>query len=321
MSQSGGTPEWLKEAMSAREVTDICLNGPAQAFVDRGPGLQALATSNGDGPLWNSDEQMRGWVLEQLSSVGRTWDAKHPFVDATLPSGHRLHVAFPPLARAGILVSLRRLADRGSTGMPCVSRWAGQPGFEILRNAFQSGDSVILCGGTGSGKTTLATDLLTAAPAKERILALEDTPELSPAHPHFVSLVSRPPNADGYGEVTLRTLLKQALRMRPDRIVLGECRGPEVLDLLQVLNSGHRGALGTLHANSGRDALRRIELLCLLAGGGAIPLQAIRELLACGIQWIAYLTRDSEGQRRIAEVLRVEGREGDTILMRPMLKS
>ena len=190
------------------------------------------------------------------------------------------------------------------------------PLFAQLAEAVRKGDSVLISGATGSGKTTLAGDLLAEVPEHERLLALEDTPELAPAHPHFVSLISRPPNADGFGEVTLRMLLKQALRMRPDRIILGECRGSEVLDLLQALNTGHRGSLATLHANSPRDALRRVELLCLLAAAGAVPLSAIRELLAVGVQWIAQVKRAGP-QRIISELWRVEGREGDTILLRP----
>ena len=150
----------------------------------------------------------------------------------------------------------------------------------------------------------------------ERILALEDTPELAPAHPQFFPLLSRTANADGFGEVTLRTLLKQTLRMRPDRIVLGEIRGDEVLDLLQSLNTGHQGTLATLHANTPREALKRIEVLCLLAAGTALPLGALRELLAGGIRWIAQVERTTEG-RRVREIFELAGREGDTILLRP----
>jgi pilus assembly protein CpaF len=317
------TPRWLNQALESPGTTDVCLNGPTEAFADSGQGMAPLPQSSAS--PW-SEEDMRNWVLELLASAGKTWDARHPFIDTALASGHRLHVAFPPLARQGILVSLRRLAS--ATPSPTTqgqskARWSGFL-YERLQRAVFEGDSVLISGATGSGKTTLAGDLLGQVSPTERILALEDTPELSPAHPHFVSLTSRPPNADGFGEVTLRTLLKQALRMRPDRVILGECRGGEVLDLLQALNTGHRGSLATLHANSPRDALRRIELLCLLASQGAVPLPAIRELLAVGIQWVAQVRRgqDEEGRarREIQELWRVEGREGETILMRPIVK-
>jgi pilus assembly protein CpaF len=312
------TPPWLSALLEDSRVTDICLNGPSQAFADRGRGLEPVP------PAW-SDDELKHWLLSQLSEAGRSWDARHPFVDATLPSGHRLHAAFPPLARSGILVSLRKIA-RKETGSE--ARWGGERAYPLLLQAVTKGESILISGATGSGKTTLASDLLAAVPASERIIALEDTPELSPGHPHFLSLVSRPPNADGCGEVTLRTLLRQALRMRPDRIVLGECRGGEVLDLLQILNTGHQGAMATLHANSPRDALRRAELLCLIAGQGTVPIPAIRELLASGVQWIAQVERSSLPlthapfqSRRITCLMRVSGREGDTILLRPVVES
>lgn len=315
-------PPWLASLLGRGDVTDICLNGAREAYADCGAGMERVAPGDG---AWD-EAGMRAWVLEQLAAAGKSWDARHPFIDAALASGHRLHVAFPPLARQGILVSLRRLADAG----PCpgaegaAARWGDCPLYARLREAVRAGDSVLISGATGSGKTTLAGDLLSEVPAGERLLALEDTPELAPRHPHFVSLTSRPPNADGCGEVTLRALLKQALRMRPDRVILGECRGGEVLDLLQALNTGHRGAMATLHANGPRDALRRIELLCLLAAGGAVPLAAIRELLCAGVQWVAQVHRtsgpDGRARREIHELWRVEGREGDTILMRPMVK-
>ena len=156
-------------------------------------------------------------------------------------------------------------------------------------------------------------------PDTERIIALEDTPELRPSHPHFLSLLSRGPNADGGGEVSLRHLLRQALRMRPDRIILGECRGAEVLEFLQALNTGHRGAMATLHANSAREALRRLELLCLLFAPSPLPTTTIRELLGLGVRWLVHVKKMSEG-RKISELWKIEGREGDTILMRPMLE-
>ena len=320
-SPSLDAPAWLSPALEDPQITDICLNGPGKIFIDRGAGLEPWLSSI---PAPGDSDQLRGWVLEQLSRCGKSWDAKFPFVDASLASGHRLHVAFPPIARDGLLVSLRRLprptlGDASMVRNEAQQRWGRSPAFDRLREAIQKGDSILISGATGSGKTTLANDLLSEVPAHERILCLEDTPELAPVHPQFLSLISRPANSDGFGEITLRTLLRQTLRMRPDRIVLGECRGAEVLDLLQTLNTGHQGALATLHANSPRDALRRIELLCLLHGGGLLPLAAIRDLLAHGIQWITQVKREA-GQRRITELWKVEGREGDTILMRPVVQ-
>lgn len=315
------TPAWLERALRHPEITDICINGTQGTFVDRGHGLESLqeAGLGGEVPDFWSDDEMKHWVLEQLAAAGKTWDAKFPFVDSTMGSGHRLHVAFPPLSQAGLLISIRRLASARHTREPRHERWKGDSFFPLLKEAVIRGESILISGSTGSGKTTLATDLLSFIPPHERVVALEDTPELAPAHPHFLSLVSRPPNADGFGEVTLRMLLRQTLRMRPDRIILGECRGSEVLDLLQALNTGHHGAMATLHSNSPRDALRRMELLCLLASGGTVPLVAIRELVAAGVQWVAQVRRNG-AHREISELWRVEGREGDTILMRPMVK-
>jgi pilus assembly protein CpaF len=321
------TPQWIQAALFDPLVTDFCINGTHTAFVDRGRGLEPLERS----PIEPFNETLlRDWVIELLGSIGKAWDAKNPFVDGALPSGHRLHILFPPLSPQGMLISFRRLPNANQTQnrRPLKMgslRWKDSPLYSKVRDAVEKGDSVLISGATGSGKTTLASDLLEEVPSHERIIALEDTAELAPQHPHFLSLTSRPANADGYGEVTLRTLLKQTLRMRPDRIVLGECRGSEVLELLQALNTGHRGALGTLHANSPRDALRRIELLCLLASNGALPFSGIRELLCLGIQWIVQVRRSHSAQaalgplRKIEELWKIEGREGDTILMRQVL--
>lgn len=314
------TPLWLDSILKNPKITDICLNGTHSVFVDMGNGLEAFFPPPGEG---FQEGGLKDWVLGQLSSCGKTWDAKFPFIDASLPTGHRVHIAFPPLTNRGIVVSLRRLPHSLSSqsdpdaALARQTRWKNSPFYRLLQGATLRGETLLISGSTGSGKTTLATDLLSEVPKCERIVALEDTPELNPTHPHFVSLFSRPPNSDGFGEVTLRTLLRQTLRMRPDRIVLGECRGAEVLDLLQALNTGHKGGLGTLHANSCREALKRIELLCNLSGGGVLSQTTIRELLCQGVQWIAQVSRTPTG-RRIVEVCKIEGREGDTILMRPI---
>lgn len=302
------TPGWLQGLLDDPAITDICINGSRQTFVDRGRGMEEA-----ENETWTEDN-LRLWVFDQLGQIGKSWDARNPFVDATLSSGHRAHIVFPPAARNGLMVSLRRLPRPAASNEGFI-RWGNSPLFGTLRAAVERGDSVLISGATGSGKTTLATDLLSLLPARERIVALEDTPELAPCHPHFISLVSRPANSDGCGEITLRNLLKQTLRMRPDRIVLGECRGPEVLELLQALNTGHRGAMATLHAHSPREALRRIELLCLLSAGPNLSLGAIRELLALGVQWVAQVER-AGAVRSIRELWKIEGREGETLLMR-----
>ncbi|MBS1961020.1 MAG: Flp pilus assembly complex ATPase component TadA [Bdellovibrionales bacterium] len=301
----------IAAAFRDTRATDICF-GAAGLTVDRGEGLRA------EPGFRIGEEELRNWVLQQISRAGKSFDAKSPFVDLVVPAEgaggfrHRLHAIFPPLSPAGVLVSLRKLPEPGSLDRV----WEDSPYYPILREIVRNHETILVSGSTGSGKTRLTTELLSEISPHERILALEDTPELAPPHPQFFSLLSRSANADGFGEVTLRTLLRQTLRMRPDRIVLGEIRGNEVLDLLQALNTGHRGTLATLHANSPREALKRIEVLCLLAAGTALPLPALRELLAGGIRWIAQVERAPEG-RRVRELVEVAGREGDTILLRP----
>jgi pilus assembly protein CpaF len=308
------TPEWLASLLKNPNWTDLCLNGPNHLTADFGKGLLPW-TPGETAPLW-PPAAYQAWVLELLASTGRTWDARHPFVDATWSDRFRVHFAFPPAVAPFPHLSIRRLPRPEARGLAV---WASDPFFPTLSQAVAQGQCVLISGPTGSGKTTLAQELLEKVPATERILALEDTPELAPRHPHFVPLQARPPNADGFGEITLRSLLRQSLRMRPDRIILGECRGGEVLDLLQALNTGHTGALATLHARSPREALRRIELLCLLFGGASLPLPALRELLALGLDWIVQVERTPSGRRQIKEVARMAGREGDTLLLRPVV--
>lgn len=308
------TPDWLTSVLKNPEWTDLCLNGPHHLTLDCGQGLQPLRLCEAP-PNW-PPSAYQAWVLEVLAATGRSWDARHPFVDAVWNDRFRIHFSFPPAVATFPHLSIRRL-PRPETRGPGV--WASDPFFPQLSEAVAQGQCVLISGPTGSGKTTLAQELLEAVPASERILALEDTPELAPRHPHWVSLQARPPNADGFGEITLRSLFRQSLRMRPDRIVLGECRGGEVLDLLQALNTGHRGALATLHARSPREALRRIELLCLLYGGAQLPIPALRELLALGLDWVVQVERTPQGRRQVKEVARMAGREGDTLLLRPVV--
>ena len=316
-----GLPPHWQTWLDHPALTDFVINGPEpiQAFADLGKGLFEVPL---EGPELGSvtGEILLQWINRVLASVGKSWDARHPYVDLHLhrdANRWRIHALLPPLTLGFPLISIRKLStpERGSA----EERWAGFKGFSFLRDRVAAGESLLISGATGAGKTTLMNDLIGAIPPRERIIALEDTPELAPLHPHFLSLQSRTANADGYGEIGLRVLLKQCLRMRPDRILVGECRGGEVLDLLLALNTGHQGSLATLHANSPKEALKRIELLCLLYGPSQLSPSLVRDLLSTSIRWVIQLRREGPQRERRFELFRIEGREGDTLLMRPMI--
>jgi pilus assembly protein CpaF len=309
----------LLELLNRPALTDLCFNQYNQVYADEGAGMNVY---DGD-PIFTSENEYRTFVLEQISLSGKTWDAKLPFVDTVFFQTHRAHIAFPPMARTGIYLSLRRLPT-ADVREPEVARedayhrWkSSREVFDLLVEALRNHETIVIAGGTGSGKTTLLNDLLSFVEANERIITLEDTAEIRPGHAHFLSLLTRTANADGFGSVSLKELLRQTLRMRPDRLLIGECRGDEVLDLLQALNTGHRGTLTTVHANSARDALKRLELLALIAAKGTIPSHLIKELLSAGVQKIAYLAREN-GIRKIHTVLSLQGIERDVILTRTL---
>ena len=319
MNQS--IPAVFSDLLHRPNLTDLCVNHYSEVYIDEGRGMIRY----GGPPLFKSEAEYRAFVLEQISLSGKTWDAKLPFLDTIFFNSHRAHIAFPPLAQFGIYLSLRRLPNREiksqiTAQLEASARWKNSEShFEILKQAIREKETVFFVGGTGSGKTTLLNDLLSFVPAEERLIALEDTAEIHPAHPHFLSLLSRGPNADGFGAVKMTDLLRQTLRMRPDRILMGECRGDEILDLLQALNTGHHGTLATLHANSARDALKRVELLALIAAKGTIPGSLIKELMVNALQKIVYLSREN-GQRKIQSILAIQGMERDVILTRELTR-
>lgn len=279
-------------------VTDILVNGPCEVWIDRGRGLEPAGVRFPD-----ADSVTR--LAQRLASLaGRRLDEASPYVDARLADGTRLHAVIPPISSGGALISLRIPHREGFDlddliRLGTVDAW----GAQWLRAIVEARLAFLVTGGTGSGKTTLLATLLELVDPTQRILVVEDSAELRPRHPHLVRLEARPPNLEGAGQVTLRDLVRQALRMRPDRVVVGEVRGAEVVDLLAAMNTGHEGGCGTVHANSPADVPARLEALGLMAG---LPRDAVHALIAAGVQVIIHLQRSP---RTVSEVhlVRSEG--------------
>lgn len=292
------------DALLARPgVTDVLVNGPDAVYVDRGAELERTEVTFAD------DAAVRRLAQRLAAAAGRRLDDASPFVDVRLPDGTRLHAALAPVARPGTLLSLRIPARRVFTLAELTAAGTLSPaGARVLARLVAARTAFVVTGGTGSGKTTLLAALLSRVPAAERLVLAEDSAELRPAHPHVVALEARPPNVEGAGEITLRDLVRQALRMRPDRLVVGEVRGAEVVDLLAALNTGHEGGCSTLHANSSADVPARLESLGVTAGLGR---EAVHAQVAAGLHVVVHLTRDRDGLRRVSEVgVLTVGREG-----------
>ena len=275
-------------------VTDVLVNGPDQVYLDRGAGLEPTSVRFPD------DAAVRRLAQRLAAAGGRRLDDAAPYVDLRLADGTRLHAVLAPLARPGTVISLRVPARRAFTLDDLVAAGSLSPPVAALLEAVVAARvAFLVSGGTGSGKTTLLAALLGLVDGSERIVLVEDASELRPDHPHVVGLEGRPPNIEGAGAVEVRTLVRQALRMRPDRLVVGEVRGAEVVDLLAALNTGHEGGCGTLHANSAPDVPARVEALALAAGLGR---DAVHSQLASGVGLVLHLHRDRSGQRRLAQV-------------------
>jgi pilus assembly protein CpaF len=286
----------LEELLSDCAVEEVMVNGPHEVYVERGGRIDRAAVS------FRSERALRNTIERILSPLGRRVDELSPMVDARLADGSRVNVVIPPLSVDGPALSIRRFAAARPDPDELVAGGTITSDLrDLLAAAVRARRSILICGGTGSGKTTMLNALSAYIGAAERVITIEDAAELRLRQPHVVRLESRPPSVEGRGEVTIRDLLRNALRMRPDRIVIGEVRGAEALDLLTALNTGHEGALSTLHANSPGDALRRLETLALMAGVG-LPHEAIREQVRRGVQLVVHLARSPEGRRRVVEV-------------------
>ena len=284
----------LDTLLSEPGITDILVNGPDEVYVDRGSGLERVVTRTGDEPA------IRRLATRLAAAAGRRLDDATPYVDVRLSDGTRFHAVLSPVAAPGTCLSLRVPSRKVFTLDDLVAAGALPPaGTTVLRDLLDARLAFLISGGTGTGKTTLLNSLLSLVDPSERLVLVEDASELRPDHPHVVRLEARPPNVEGTGEISLRELVRQALRMRPDRLVVGEVRGPEVLDLLNALNTGHEGGCGTLHANSAADVPARLEALGALAG---LSREAVHSQVASALHAVIHLTRTPDGIRRIAEI-------------------
>ncbi len=275
-------------------VTDILVNGPQQVFIDRGAGLELTDIR------FPHDSEVRRLAQRLAASVGRRLDDAAPFVDARLADGCRVHAVLGTLAAPGTCISLRVPAHRTFSLADCVASGSLSPGAaQLLTRIVRAKLSFLISGGTGSGKTTLLAALLALVPAQERLVIVEDSRELAPQHPHVVQLEGRPANAELAGAITLTDLVRQSLRMRPDRLVVGEVRGGEICDLLAAMNTGHEGGCGTVHANSAADVPARLEALGALGG---LPRQALHAQVASALNAVVHICRDDRGARRVSEI-------------------
>jgi pilus assembly protein CpaF len=293
-------------------VSEVMVNGPNRVYIERRGRLSGVPAR-----FINSDSLMR--VIERIvSPLGRRIDEGVPMVDARLPDGSRVNAIIPPLSLVGPVLTIRKFAKQRFSMDRLVEIGALTAGMaEFLRVCVNYRKNIIVSGGTGSGKTTFLNALSESIPEDERIVTIEDAAELRLVQPHVISLEARPANVEGRGEITIRELVRNSLRMRPDRIIVGECRGGEALDMLQAMNTGHDGSLTTGHANSPRDLLSRLEVMVLMAGMD-LPVRAIREQIASAVDIVVQQTRFSDGRRRVTSIVEVDGMEGEVILTQPL---
>ncbi|MDQ4091838.1 MAG: CpaF family protein, partial [Actinomycetota bacterium] len=290
-------------------ITEVMCNSYEDIWVERDGRLHRTGASFSD------DQQYRHVIEKIVSAVGRRIDESSPMVDARLPDGSRVNAVLPPLAIHGPVLTIRKFAADPYTVKDLINFGTFTLDLSVVMEACVRGKlNVLVSGGTGTGKTTNLNVLSSFIPEGERIVTIEDAAELQLQQPHVISLEARPPNAEGAGEVRIRDLVRNALRMRPDRIIVGEVRGPEALDMLQAMNTGHEGSMTTVHCNSPRDALSRLETMVLMAGY-ELPVKAIRDQISSALHIIMHLDRLPDGRRVVTKVTELQGMEGDTILL------
>ncbi|HEX7974646.1 MAG TPA: CpaF family protein [Anaerolineales bacterium] len=302
----------LEPLLQDNTITEVMVNAYDKVYIERYGKIEKTNVV-----FENSDHVMR--IIDRIvSPLGRRVDEASPMVDARLPNGYRVNATIPPLSLDGPALTIRKFSKTPYTAQDLIANGTLTPPMvAFLKACVEARVNMIISGGTGSGKTTLLNVVSAFIPADERVITIEDTAELQMKQEHVIRVEYRPPNVEGRGEVTIRQLVINSLRMRPDRIIVGEARGGEALDMLQAMNTGHDGSMTTIHSNSPRDTLRRIETMVLMAGM-ELPLKAIREQVASAIDLVVHMDRLRDGTRRVTKVSEVQGMEGESIVMQDL---
>jgi pilus assembly protein CpaF len=299
----------IERLLADDSVTEIMVNGPFDIWVERQGRLYQTTVR------FNDDSHLRRIINKMVAQVGRRIDESSPMVDARLPDGSRVNAVIPPLSLSGPLITIRKFANKRLDLQEMIRLGTlDEQSVDFLQRCIAAELNILISGGTGTGKTTLLNALSQAVPDSERIVTIEDAAELQLKQAHVLRLEGRPKNIEGMGEISIRDLVRNALRMRPDRIIVGEVRGPEALDMLQAMNTGHDGSLTTVHANAPRDALARIETMVLMAGYD-LPLRAIRQQVASALDLIVHLERLEDGGRRVTAITEVQRMESEVITL------
>jgi len=302
----------LEDLLADESVTEIMVNGPNRIYVEQGGKLQLTPRA------FINDDSVLAIIERIVSPIGRRIDESQPYVDARLADGSRVNAVIPPLSLSGPCITIRKFSKDPFTVQDLIGFGSlTQEIADFIAACTQLRKNIIVSGGTGTGKTTLLNVVSNYLPSDERIVTIEDAAELRLIQDHVITLEARPANMEGKGAITIRDLVRNSLRMRPDRIVVGECRGGEALDMLQAMNTGHDGSLTTIHANTPRDVISRLETMVLMSGMD-LPVRAIREQIGSAVQLILQLTRFSDGTRRVSKVTEVCGMEGDKITMQDL---
>ncbi len=304
----------LEPLLRDNSIDEIMVNGPNMIYIERHGKIERVAAR------FDSEMHVYRIIDRIVAPLGRRVDEGQPFVDARLPNGSRVNVIIPPLALNGPTITIRKFATTPLTAEDLVRRTSFSNEFtEFMKACVKARLNIVVSGGTGTGKTTMLNILSSYIPNDERIITIEDAAELQLRQEHVITLESRPPNIEGKGEITRGDLVINALRMRPDRILVGECRSSEALDMLQAMNTGHEGSMTTVHSNSPRDALHRLETMVLMAGFD-LPLKAIREQISSAIDIVLQLERMRDGTRKVVNVSEVQGMEGDVIITQEVFR-